>query len=116
MIASSSFSQVKYTVDNKTLICFTPEESACLVVKLLEAERDSLLLVKCEQENRIQLKEILLLQEKSVEADTVIAQLEKSYYNCYDNVDKYHVENDKLKKRYTIAKGLIGVLIIALFL
>ena len=116
MIASSSFSQVKYVVDNKILICLTPEESACLVVKLLEAKRDSLLLIKCEQENRIQLNEILLLKEKSIEADTIIAQLETSYYNCYDNVNKYRVDNDKLKKKYTIAKGLIGVLIIALFL
>lgn len=116
MIASSSFCQRKYVVNNETLICLTPKEAACVVLQLMNAERDSLLLVNCEQENRLLLKETMILKEKSVEADSLIANLENSYYNCYDNIDRYHVENDKLKNRLLVTKGLIGVLIIALFL
>ena len=116
MISLYSFSQKKYIVNKDTLICLTSNEARRVAIIMLEGERDSSLLVNCEATNKLLVKENVLLKQRITSADTLINSLEKSYYNCYDNVDKALIERDKAKKRLTIAKGLIVILTIIVFL
>lgn len=109
-------SQVKYIINNDTYVCYTLDENRRIALEFINGDRSKELYDNCSETNRILTKTIVVLKAREDSSATVIDHLEKSYLNCYTTVDKVEANNHRLKIKFNISLGIIGVLLLIIVL